>query len=134
MNDRASLSTEVWTEWESEGPTGGFTMTVPATDCTVAYVPPTGTGAGVTAVLRNQEPDVFAYGGGVLSNLGRPGFTLRMLHLLNGNNDTDANGLSGELGNAMDQFFAEGEQYRLTIQFFNSRTPRRKHLAKIARL
>ncbi len=120
VNDGASLSTQVWTEWESEGPTGGFTMTVPATDYTVAYVPPTGSGAGVTAVLRNQEPDVFAYGGGVLSNLGRPGFTLRMLHLLNGNNDTDANGLSGALGNAMDQFFAEGERYQLTIKFLTN--------------
>ena len=58
--------------------------------------------------MGNTQDDVFAYGGGLLTNGGRPGFTMRLLSLF-----------GGDLGDVsslnLETFIQQNGFYELTV-------------------
>ena len=93
-------------EWASTA--GGFTLTVPAGSSYEVKLISDNTGIDLTATVGNSQDDVFAYGGGLFTNGGRSGFTMRLLSLF-----------SGDLGDVsslnLETFIEPAAQYELTV-------------------
>ncbi|MDG1112257.1 MAG: hypothetical protein P8N63_00650 [Pseudomonadales bacterium] len=93
-------------EWASTA--GGFTLTVPAGSSYDVKLLSDNTGIDVTATVGNSQDDVFAYGGGLFTNGGRSGFTMRLLSLFSGD--------LGDVGSLnLETFIEPAAQYELTV-------------------
>ena len=96
-------------EWASTE--AGFTLTVPAGSSYEVKLISESSGIELTAgtaTVGNTQDDVFAYGGGLLTNGGRPGFTMRLLSLF-----------GGDLGDVsslnLETFIQQNGFYELTV-------------------
>ena len=96
-------------EWASTE--AGFTLTVPAGSSYEVKLISENAGIELTAgtaTVGNTQDDVFAYGGGLLTNGGRPGFTMRLLSLF-----------GGDLGDVsslnLESFIQQDGVYELTV-------------------
>ena len=98
----------VWSSTEQ-----GFSLTVPAGVNYEVKLLTESVGLEIesgTAILSNSQDDVFAYGGGLLSNGGRAALTTRLLSLFGGDQgDISSLNLGG--------FIQQGAEYELRVQF-----------------
>ena len=82
FNTGTRLMAAIPVRWASTE--AGFTLTVPAGSSYEVKLLTNDTGLDVTATVGNSQDDVFAYSGGLFTNGGRSGFTMRLLSLFGG--------------------------------------------------